>query len=439
MDYGKSPKDDHYASILMELTLQYATLTDAHTFLLIETGTSRKFAGKRHLTDLFKRGELKPCGKDTEITVDTSLSQMVEVKCEDEQNEENEDKKDSDKESSVSSDLGSLPRRHIGELPSERRERMRNERKTYNKLVNMSNKTEDSFGTFLMEALMKFSCMNDANIFFLIETNHGRRFTGETQLCEQYLEGRLMPTGDDIEMKIDASIKVVTERRIAKPKEDEREAEESAKSARIKRGEDVVDEEVESSDRKRKESGGSMDSSDQPAKRRQAHVGMLPSERREKARLKREAELAALQALRAPPPPPPPSRPSAQSSGTSDSGRKHKGELPSERRERMRLEREAADICLGSEGKVQSGPGYICGPSSYTSGYGDTSAVGGYGEAAYGWGGTSGGYDASSAYGYDKEYVTDHYGYKSSFVDWKSGGTIQNGEKSSKSQSQYGW
>ena len=42
MDYGKSPKDDHYASILMELTLQYATLTDAHTFLLIETGTSRK-------------------------------------------------------------------------------------------------------------------------------------------------------------------------------------------------------------------------------------------------------------------------------------------------------------------------------------------------------------------------------------------------------------
>ena len=74
-------------------------------------------------------------------------------------------------------------------------------------------------------------------------------------------------SGDDIEMKIDASIKVVTERRIAKPKEDEREAEESAKSARIKRGEDVVDEEVESSDRKRKESGGSMDSSDQPAKR----------------------------------------------------------------------------------------------------------------------------------------------------------------------------
>ena len=32
------------------------------------------------MTDLFKRGELKPCGKDTEITVDTSLSQMVEVR-----------------------------------------------------------------------------------------------------------------------------------------------------------------------------------------------------------------------------------------------------------------------------------------------------------------------------------------------------------------------
>ena len=35
---------------------------------------------------------------------------------------------------------------------------MRNEKKTYNKLVNMSYKTEESFGTFLMEALMKFSC-----------------------------------------------------------------------------------------------------------------------------------------------------------------------------------------------------------------------------------------------------------------------------------------
>ena len=59
---------------------------------------------------------------------------------------------------STPTEMGSLPRRHIGELPSERRLRLKNERKTYNKFVNMSYKTEDSFGPFLMEALMKYSC-----------------------------------------------------------------------------------------------------------------------------------------------------------------------------------------------------------------------------------------------------------------------------------------
>lgn len=404
MNFETGVKDDCFASILMELTMQYAKLTDAHTFLLIETDNSRRFAGKEHLKDLYRRGELKPCGKDSEITVDTTLSQMIEVQNVDDQNGGEEEKKeDKDKEASV---LDGRARRHIGELPSERRQRMRNEKKTYNKLVNMSYKTDESFGTFLMEALMKYSCVNDTNIFFLIETNHGRRFTGKKHLCEQYLEGDLRPTGDDVEMGLDQTIRVANERRIFKPKED--------------KGEDESRDETpsEGSERKRKESETSMDSSDQPVKRRQPHVGLLPSERREKARQEREAKEAALN----PPPPPPPQ--TADAGG--DAGRKHKGELPSERRERLLREREAAEM--------QSGPGYICGPSNFPSGYGDAAAMAGYAER-YGWAGGSTGYDASFASG----YADNGYGYKSSYGNWKSGGTIQGEEKISKSHSQYGW
>lgn len=102
----------------------------------------------------------------------------------------------------------------------------------------------------------------------------------------------------------------------------------------------------------------------------QQHVGLLPSERREKARQEREAKYAA-EHPEAPPPPPPPASPAF-----SDSGRKHKGELPSERRERLRREREAADYQykFAESGKIESGPGYICGPSNYTSSY-DVSTV----------------------------------------------------------------
>ena len=58
-------------------------------------------------------------------------------------------------------------------------------------------------------------------------------------------------------------------------------------------------------------------------------------------------------------------------------GRKHRGELPSERRERLRREREAADFQNKyTESKMQSGPGYICGPSNFPSNYGDASMMG---------------------------------------------------------------
>ena len=60
-------------------------------------------------------------------------------------------------------------------------------------------------------------------------------------------------------------------------------------------------------------------------------------------------------------------------------------------------------------------------------------SVSGYNDAAYGWGHNAGGYDAT----YASSYAEDVHGYKSSYGNWKSGGTIQSGAKTSKSG--YGW
>ena len=104
-------------------------------------------------------------------------------------------------------------------------------------------------------------------------------------------------------------------------------------------------------------------------------MGLLPSERREHAAKERAAKFAAEN----PPPPPPPESPT-MGGGGGEAGRKHKGELPSERRERMRLEREAEENPYKyDESKVQSGPGYICGPSAFPSGYGQAATMEGMG------------------------------------------------------------
>ena len=53
--------------------------------------------------------------------------------------------------------LDTLPRRHIGELPSERKERQRSTMKAYKKFVSLTPNADQSFATYLMEALMKFA------------------------------------------------------------------------------------------------------------------------------------------------------------------------------------------------------------------------------------------------------------------------------------------
>jgi len=401
-------QDEQFASILMELVMQYAELTESHVFLLVETETSRRFIGKKHLKELYMKGELKPCGRDSEIVVDPSLTQMVEV------SRDKDGDMEGNQEEKELTELDARPRRHIGELPSERRERKKNEFKTYSKFVNMAS-MDGSFGTFLMEALMKYSCMNDASVFFLIETTRNRRFAGKAHLCEQYLEGVLLPTEYDVEMDLDTEVKVISVRRIPKPGRETAETAESVRSEDAEDGREIdrsvegnggAADESEEHDRKRNQSETSVDS-DQPAKRK--HVGLLPSERRELARKEREAK-----------------------SGHADSSaseRKHKGELPSERRERIAREN-AAKAPYQSVGrfgdKVQSGPGYIFGPSPFP----PVSAAKGYGFG-------DGSYDTS---------LTADYGqsssYKSSYGNWKSGGTTHGGDsaaKSSKSQYDYGW
>ena len=79
-------------------------------------------------------------------------------------------------------------------------------------LVNQLQSLESSFAAILMEAAMKLANLTDANIFFLVETPQGRKFSGKRHLCDLYVGGELAPVGSDVEFEIDPSISAIHER-----------------------------------------------------------------------------------------------------------------------------------------------------------------------------------------------------------------------------------
>jgi hypothetical protein len=79
-------------------------------------------------------------------------------------------------------------------------------------LVNQLQNMEVSFATILMEAAMKLSALTDANIFVLIETQEGRKFSGKRHLCDAYLRGGLGPIGNDVEFEVDPTVTAVREK-----------------------------------------------------------------------------------------------------------------------------------------------------------------------------------------------------------------------------------
>jgi len=60
-------------------------------------------------------------------------------------------------------------------------------------LVSQLQSMETSFAAILMEAAMKLSALTDANIFVLIDSQDGRKFSGKRYLCDSYMSGSYCP------------------------------------------------------------------------------------------------------------------------------------------------------------------------------------------------------------------------------------------------------
>ena len=61
---------------------------------------------------------------------------------------------------------------------------------------------EDNFLKILMEAALKLASLTDASLFILCETQEGRRFAGQRDLCDAYRGGQLVAHEADVEMEI---------------------------------------------------------------------------------------------------------------------------------------------------------------------------------------------------------------------------------------------
>ena len=80
-------------------------------------------------------------------------------------------------------------------------------------LVSQLQNMETSFTAILMEAAMKMATLTDANVFLLVESQDGRKFSGKRHLCEAYLNGTLTPIGNDAEFEVNPAVSSLQVRR----------------------------------------------------------------------------------------------------------------------------------------------------------------------------------------------------------------------------------
>jgi len=78
--------------------------------------------------------------------------------------------------------------------------------------VNQLQNLELQMASILMEAAMKLASMTDASVFILVEHSGGRYFSGKRHLCDSYLNHRLSPVGNDVEMEVNPEISALQER-----------------------------------------------------------------------------------------------------------------------------------------------------------------------------------------------------------------------------------
>ena len=84
-------------------------------------------------------------------------------------------------------------------------------------LVSQLQSMEMSFTSILMETAMKLSALTDASIFVLVETADGRKISGKRHLCDAYMSGSLIPTGQDVEFEVNPLITALQERQAHLP------------------------------------------------------------------------------------------------------------------------------------------------------------------------------------------------------------------------------
>jgi len=73
-------------------------------------------------------------------------------------------------------------------------------------LVNQLQNFEQCLTDLLMEMAAKIGGLTDSNIFLVIETQEGRKISGQRHLCQQYLQGALAPVGVDHLFDVDTSV-----------------------------------------------------------------------------------------------------------------------------------------------------------------------------------------------------------------------------------------
>jgi hypothetical protein len=61
------------------MTMKLSSMTDSGVFVLIENQEGRRFSGKKHLTDAYLNGTLKPLCNDVEVQLNPEVNSLNEV------------------------------------------------------------------------------------------------------------------------------------------------------------------------------------------------------------------------------------------------------------------------------------------------------------------------------------------------------------------------
>ena len=77
-------------------------------------------------------------------------------------------------------------------------------------LVSQLQHIEQKLTDILLEAAMKMTSLTDSCVFILVETQDGRKFTGNRRLCESYRNCQMFPKDTDVECLVDVEARNIS-------------------------------------------------------------------------------------------------------------------------------------------------------------------------------------------------------------------------------------